>query len=351
MAVTIYDIAREAKVGIGTVSRVFNNHPSVSEETKKRVLKVANKLNYHPHPYARGLARKKTNAVLACVPFFTSFFFVEILQAVQAQFSETDCDLILHGINHPDHAELSLRRNTFRGRVDGMLFFSMKMPEEFANQYVSHKVPVVLVDTYHKNFDSFTVENVKGAYTATQHLISLGHRRIGMLNANLESLPARERLRGYRQAMKDSGLPIDDKLIKRSALPKLDGFTRESGYGLMKEFLDLGRSMPTAIFVSSDIQAAGALSALEEIGLRCPDDIALVGFDDIELAGHLGLTTMRQPMAEMGSLAAKRLMERMENPDLPPLHTTFVPSLVVRKSSGGVLQQKKERLAEPQAVS
>ena len=339
LASTIYDIAKEAKVGIGTVSRVFNNHPSVSDETKKRVLRVATRLNYHPHPYARGLARKRTNSILGMIPFFSTFFFVEVLQGVQSNLSESDFDLILYGVNHPDHVETSLRKHTLRGRGDGILFFSMRMPEEFVQEYLRQKVPVVLIDTYHKHFDSFFVDNSEGAYVATKHLISLGHERIGILLANLESTPARQRLEGFRRAMNEANLEVRSSWIKRSSSAKLDGFTRETGYELMGEFLASRFDMPTAVFVSSDIQAAGALSAIEEAGMRCPDDIALVGFDDIELASHLGLTTMRQPMFEMGSLAAARLTERMADLTLPPKEMTYVPRLVVRRTS---VQLEKE---------
>ena len=334
MSVTIYDIAREANVGIGTVSRVFNNHPSVSDETRSRVLQVAKRLDYHPHPYARGLARKRTNSILAVVPFFTSFFFVEVLQGVQAKLAELDCDMILYGVNHPDQVGASLRRNSARNRVDGILFFSMKLPPESAEQYQSLKTPLVLVDTYHPDFDSLSVENIQGAYAATKHLISLGHRNIGMLNANLESVPARERLQGFQMAMKESDLTPNPRFVKRSASPHLDGFTREVGYELMKEFLQLGSDMPSAIVVASDIQAVGALAALQEAGLRCPEDVALIGFDDIIIAGSLGLSTMRQPMYEMGSLAIEKLMLRMSDAERPPSHMTFTPKLVVRKTCG-----------------
>src|SRR3989304_8072943 len=126
MRVTIYDIAKEADVGIGTVSRVFNNHPSVSHGTRSRVLEVATRLNYRPHPYARGLASNRTNSILAVIPFFTTFFFLEILQGVQSKLSDLDCDLILYGVNHPDQVASSLRQNALRSRVDGILFFSMK---------------------------------------------------------------------------------------------------------------------------------------------------------------------------------------------------------------------------------
>ncbi|HLF19781.1 MAG TPA: LacI family DNA-binding transcriptional regulator [Bacteroidota bacterium] len=336
-------MAKEAKVGIGTVSRVFNDHPSVSEETKKRVLRVATRLNYHPHPYARGLARKRTNSILAMIPFFSTFFFVEVLQGVQSKLSESDFDLILYGLVHPDHAETSLRKHTLRRRGDGILFFSMHMPEEFVEEYLRQKIPVVLIDTHNKNFDSFFVDNSEGAYVATNHLISLGHERIGILLANLESTPARQRLEGFRRAMNEANLEVRSSWIKRSSSAKLDGFTRETGYELMREFLVSRFDMPTAVFVSSDIQAAGALSAIEEAGMKCPDDIALVGFDDIELASHLGLTTMRQPMFEMGSLAAARLIERMANLTLKPKETAFVPKLVVRQTT--VQLQKQQSIA------
>lgn len=343
MRPTIYDIAREAKVGIGTVSRVFNNHPSVSEETRTRVLKIAKRLDYRPHPYARGLARQRTNSILAVIPFFTTFFFLEILQGVQGKLKELDCDLILYGVNHPDQVEESLRRNALRNRVDGVLFFSMTMPDTFADQYLQMNIPVVLVDTYHKNFDSLTVENSLGAFLATNHLISLGHKHIGMLNANTESLPARERLKGFQRALREAGITPDPMYVKKSTSTKLDGFTREAGYELMKEFIACGSEMPTAIFVSSDIQAVGALAAITEAGLRCPEDVSIVGFDDIEFAGHLGLTTIRQPLTEMGIFAAERLAERMGNLNLQPTHSTFVPSLVVRKSTAPPSPQKKQK--------
>ncbi len=341
MLPTIYDIAKKAKVGIGTVSRVFNNHPSVSKETRHRVLHVANRMKYHPHPYARGLASKRTNSILAVIPYFTTFFFVEILQSVQATLAESGCDLILHGVTDPDHAEGTLQKNTVRGRVDGMLIFSLKMPDAFAREYANSRVPVVLVDTYHPEFDSFRVENVQGAVIATEHLISLGHTRIGILNANPGSPPARERLKGFKQALKKANIPIDPVLIKHSKSSRLDGFTHEDGYELMKQFLSLGARRPSAIFVTSDIQALGALQAVEEAGVRCPEDIAIIGFDDIELARHIGLTTMRQPMSEMGSLAVQRLFERMKNKELEPILKTFLPKLVIRRTSGSIASMKE----------
>lgn len=348
MPPTIYDIAREAKVGIGTVSRVFNDHPSVSKETRRRVLRVAARLSYRPHPYARGLARKRTNSIMAVIPFFTTFFFMEILQGVQSKLSELDCNMILFGVNHPDQVEGSLRHHAVRSHVDGLLFFSMRMPDNIVGQFRHHRTPVVLVDAFHEQFDSLTVDNQQGAYAATQHLISLGHKRIGMLSANQESTPSRERLRGFRNAMDKAQLPVDPSLVKNSVSSQLDGFTRQSGFEVMNQFLEMGKKMPTAVFVSSDIQAAGALSAISAAGLRCPEDISVVGFDDIELASHLGLTTMRQPMCEMGMLAAEILLGRLENPKHEPMHKLFVPDLVVRNTSG--VHVSRQRVAHETAA-
>jgi LacI family transcriptional regulator len=273
---------------------------------------------------------------MAVIPFFTTFFFMEILQGVQSKLSELECDLLLFGVNHPDQLEDSMRHHILRNRVDGILFFSMRMPEIFVKQFIHHQTPVVLVDSYHKRFDSLDVDNQQGAYVATNHLIASGHRRIGMLNGNLESVPARERLRGFRKAMEDAQLHIDPSLLKNTVSPRLDGFTREAGYEVMQEFLKLGKKMPSAIFVSSDIQAAGALAAIAESGMKCPDDISIVGFDDIELASHLGLTTMRQPMFEMGKLAAEVLLARLGQAKREPVHTMFVPKLIIRKTTEGL---------------
>ncbi len=334
MAITIYDIAREAKVGIGTVSRVFNGHPNVTKETREKVLVVAKRLNYQPHVYAQGLARQRTNTFAAIIPFFTNYFFIEVLQGVQEKISSIGFDLILHGINHPDEIDESLRRSSRRGRVDGIIFFSMRVPDSFAKKWKDLEIPIVLVDTFHEAFDSITVENFQGAQIATEHLISLGHKNIGMITANIKSDPARIRLEGFRAAIQKHGLTPHPGNIIVSDVTKLDGFSRDAGYLAMKEMLKLGSNLPSAIFISSDVQAIGAISALREKGLRVPDDMAIVSFDDIELAQHFGLTTMRQPMFRMGELAVDQMVKRKQNPAALPVQMRFMPELVVRQSCG-----------------
>lgn len=337
MGVTIYDLAREAKVGIGTVSRCLNNHPSVSPETRARVLEVVKRLSYQPHAYAQRLASKKTNTVSAIIPFFTNYFFVQVLKGVQDKAAELGFDLILYGVNHPSQAEYYLKRSLLRGHVDGVMFFSMKFPESIVSKFQQIRLPLVLVDAYHPLFDSIHVENREGALAATRYLISLGHRRIAMINGSLETQPARDRMAGFRSALEDAGIPFSSRTVVISGIGKQDGFNRDAGRESMQTLLQAmqGDERPTAVFVSSDVQALGALEVLREKNIRVPEQMAIVGFDDIELAQYMQLTTMRQPMHAMGEIAVEKLLQRLRDPDAAPTATSFTPELIVRDSCGG----------------
>lgn len=338
--VTIYDIAREAGVGIGTISRVLNNHPSVTPETRSRVIEVAKRLNYQPHTYAQRLARRQSETISAVIPFFTNYFFIEILRGVQDKISELGYDLVLYGVDRADQVESYTIKALQRGKVDGILFFSMKIPEKILARLKETNLPIGLVDTISPDFDSISVANAEGAYAATTHLIELGHRSVGMVNAQPVSAPALERLQGYRRAIERHGMQFSESLVKIGKNTKQDGFNRDAGYEAMMEFVKMGPEMPRAFFISSDIQAMGAITALNENGLRIPEDVALVGFDDIELARHMKLTTMHQPMFQMGVLAIERLVTRMSNPKMEILHTTFSPTLMVRESCGALTRNQ-----------
>ncbi|MEK9138691.1 MAG: substrate-binding domain-containing protein, partial [Bacteroidota bacterium] len=208
--------------------------------------------------------------------------------------------------------------------------------DSFVAKFQQMNLPVVLVDTYHENFDSLRVKNKEGATRAAQHLISLGHHNIAMINATLENQPARERLDGFRNALEQAELEFDTRNVFTATIDKQDGFNREAGYASMKELIKRStlRNPITAVFVSSDVQAIGALEAARELGVRVPEDIAMVSFDDIELARHAQLSTMRQPMHEMGSLALEKLHARMKAPTNAPTLTTFLPELIIRQTCG-----------------
>lgn len=334
--ITIYEVAKAAGVGIGTVSRVLNNNASVTPETRQRVREIMEQMNFQPHTYAQRLARSHSETISAIIPFFTNYFFVEVLRGVQEGISGLGYDLTLFGVNDVDQVEPKVARALQRGRVDGILFFSMRLPDKIVPRLKEANIPIVLVDSFYPKFDSISVANTDGAYDATTHLISIGHRKIGMINALQRSTPAAERLQGYRRALESNGIAYSEDLVKTGVSARQDGFNRDAGYEAMAEFIRMGEEMPRSFFVSSDIQAIGAIAALSENGLRVPDDVSIVGFDDIELARHFKLSTMRQPMYQMGQMAVERLAARMSNPDIKVVHTTFVPELIVRDTTRAV---------------
>lgn len=337
MSVTIYDVARKAGVGIATVSRTINNSTQVSPQTKAKVQKAIRDLKYQPHALAQGLARKKTNMIAIVVPFFTGYFYHELLKGVQEEISKHKNDLILYSLDQTDKTEIILKRTLEEKRVDGVLLISLSISDAYAREFQSIKLPIVLVDSYHPNLDSIYVENERGAYTATEYLIKLGHTKVGMIDGQLRSMPAKIRLDGYKKALADHRIPFHSEyFVVSEPVSDTDGFNRESGYNGMKRLLRMEEERPTAVFVSSDIQAAGAIKAIQEQNLRIPDDVAIIGFDDIELAEYLELTTMRQPMVEMGKLGVQRLMARIAGEAEGIYQRVLTTELIIRKTCGPV---------------
>jgi LacI family transcriptional regulator len=252
MAVTIYDVAKKAGVGIGTVSRAINNHPHVSSKTRDRILQITKDLNYQPHAMARGLARKKTNTIAVIVPVFTGYFFLEVLKGVQQSVIHDHYDLILYSIDQAEKTDQFLKKTLREKRVDGVLLISLKITDHYAKYFLDSNFPIVLLDSYHPKLDSITVKNEQGAMIATEHLLKLGHRRIGMIDGQLKSSPAHDRFEGYKKALNRFGVPFqDDYLVISDIVTGQDGFNRESGYDAMKQLLALNENRPTAVFVSS----------------------------------------------------------------------------------------------------
>ncbi|MFQ5651012.1 MAG: LacI family DNA-binding transcriptional regulator [bacterium] len=341
MSATIYDVARKAGVGIGTVSRAINNSPQITEATKEKVLQAIKELNYQPHPVAQSLARRKTNTIGCIIPFFTGYFFVELLRGIQRKITHFQNDLILYSVDTANKKETFLGRALKERRVDGILLVSLEITDEYAKKFMAKRFPIVLVDSYHPDLDSIKVDNIEGAYQATTHLIKLGYKRIAMIDGQLKSVPARLRLEGYKKALRENGLSFDDRyFVACDFLDEADGFNKEAGFAAMQRLLELGAKKPRAVFVSSDIQAIGAIQAIKEGGYCVPDDIAVVGFDDIELACHVGLTTIKQPTVGMGELAVDRLMAQIAGEAKPEFKRRLTTRLVIRESCGYHSTQK-----------
>ncbi len=341
MAVTIYDVARKARVGIGTVSRALNNSPQILPETKARILKIAEELNYKPHALARGLARRKTGSIAVIVPFFLTYFFVEMLKGIQHELTRHEYDLVLYCIDRPERLNRFLLRTLEEKRVDGVILCSLPLDDKYAEKFLTIGLPIVLVDSAHPLIDSITIENELGAYRATCQLIHNGYKKIGMINGRLVSRPASLRLDGFRQALAEFHLELDERfIVYGDDNDESDGFAKMAGYRAMLKLLENELDHPRALFIASDIQAIGAIQALRTRGLRVPEDIAIVSFDDIELAEYFGLTTMHQPIYEMGQMGVLRLLTRIDNKDLAPLLKKIDPQLIIRESCGKQIKEK-----------
>ncbi len=320
MSVTIYDVARRAGVGIGTVSRAINDSPQIRPETKKRVMEAIRELGYTPHTMAKRLATKRIGIIAAIMPFYTGHFYHELLRGIQKALTEFEYDLLVHFVDRPEKLRAYLDRTLSEKRCDGLLIISMDIPEEYVDKLQHARLPVVVVDRGHDRLDCIQVENEQGAYLATQHLIRFGHRKIGMISGNRHSEPAKQRYEGYVRALNEDGLAVRpewfvsaDMLNATPDIQQNDGFNIHAGYAGMHRLLALGDDRPTAVFAASDILAVGAMRAANEAGLTIPNDLAVIGFDDIELADYLSLTTMQQPMYEMGKLAVDRVMEKIDS--------------------------------------
>ncbi|MEM1117896.1 MAG: substrate-binding domain-containing protein, partial [Bacteroidota bacterium] len=289
---------------------------------------------------AQSLARKNTHLISAVVPVMTSFFFMEVLRGLQDRLDESDYDLLVYASRTLDRVDGQLGRAVQRGRSDGLVLVSTPLTPERARRLADSRRAAVLVDSYHPDVDSVSVDNRRGGEIATAHLIERGHERVGLLLPAPASVPAQRRRAGYEDALAGAALPVDEDLIVSADWDHdQHGYTRYAGYRgmqlLLERFAGRPDEAPTAVFVAADIMAFGALRAVREAGLKVPRDIEVVGFDDVAASAYVGLTTLRQPMYEMGKLATETLLRRLGAPDMPPSHTVFAPRLVVRETTGG----------------
>ena len=329
--ITIYDIASRANVSIATVSRVFNNNPRVSTATRDRVFLIAKELGYQPNASARNLAKRESTLISAVIPMMTSYFYLEVLQGVHSRIASTRYDLLVYSAPSLEDVDGLLDSALTRGKSAGVLLFSSPLNRDRIKLLNQRVQPIVLVDQFHDDFDSVSIDNKQGGYMATRHLLSCGYRRIGLIMAKADSVPALQRAEGFRAAHQEAGIDVEEQLVMELGDEAFHGYTEEAGYGAMQKLLAL-ENRPEAVFAVSDIQALGAKRAIEDHGLEIAKDIGLLGFDDIMISRYVGLTTLRQPMFEMGQVAVDLLLRRVACADTPVSHTVFSPELVKRNS-------------------
>lgn len=329
--VTIYEVAKKAEVAISTVSRVLNGSPNVSDKTKEKVQKAIKELNFRPQVSARKLASKEPQILAIAVPSFTTPYFNEVLKGVKDEIQKMDLDIIMYntGSRNPEEAV----QNFFdRGTADAVILLSIDISDEVHELIQATQTPAVLVNSSHPSYNYFMLNDYQGGYIAGEHLVKKGFENIGMIKPILNSRSAMERERGFLDALKNYKVKVDKDLFMTGDTTKHGGFTEESGFEAVYKYEKLGR-FPDAVFCSNDTQAVGAIYALSKLGMKVPEDIAIMGYDNIKLSKYLELTTIDQKMYTIGVQATNRLAEIIKKPDDNLYQTTINPMLVEREST------------------
>ena len=323
---TIYDVAKMAGVGVGTVSRVLNNSTRVSPETHEKVLSAIRVLGFRRSKIARqlstGIQHRNIGAIM---PYITPPSFVERLRGMQTALNHQDNDfnLILYTVSEPDRQHEQLLAIIDQSTLDGLLITTLNVSAEERELLTQAGIPFVLLsDVCTGEMNCISADNIHGGYLATQHLLELGHRRVGYVGdefPNDYGVPTGElRYKGYVSALAKYDIPFQAEYVRLG----LHG--EETAHRLTQQLLSLPEP-PTAIFAMSDIQAVGCILAIREAGLRVPEDISVIGFDDVQLSRYLGLTTVRQHLEQSGYLGMQILLDMLMTPEqvtprqLPPL--------------------------------
>lgn len=332
LRVTIKEVAVRAGVDPSTVSRIINKDPklSVREDTRQKILTAIRELGYQPNAMARNLRLNVSGAIGMLVPDITNPSFPEMIKGAEHLSSESDMSLILCNTGDIPEMELRMVRFLLNRRVDGLLLASVHMRDEAIAEVEKSGIPYVLLNRGSRKDASSCVvaDNALGAKMAVQHLFELGHRKIAHIAGHLYTDTGIERMEGYRKALNLADLPLGPGYMIEA------GYTEQEGYRAMSKLLLLP-DRPTAIFAANDLLAMGAILAMQDQGIRIPDDVSIVGFDDIWVAGRITppLTTVKVPLHEMGYLAMEVLLRSMKKPLPEKERIVLEPSLVVRRST------------------
>jgi LacI family transcriptional regulator len=329
--VTIYEVAKKAGVAISTVSRVLNGSLNVSEETKIKVDAAIKELNFRPQVSARKLAKKEPQMLAVAVPSFTTPFFNEVLKGVKDELKNMDLDIILYntGSKNPEEAV----HNFFdRGTADALILLSIDVTDKIHEVLQATQTPIVLVNSSHESYNYFMMNDYQGGYMSGEHLVKKGFENIGMISTVVKSRSSQQREQGFKDALKNYKMNIDESLFITGDSEKHGGFTEEAGFEAINKYHKMGK-FPDAIFCANDTQALGAIHAINKLGMSVPKDIALMGYDNIKFSRYMDLTTIDQKMYKIGVEATARLADIISNPDQDLYQTTIDPVLIERGST------------------
>lgn len=332
---TLEDIARQTGVSRSTVSRVVNNQPNVREGVRQRVLDAIRETGYHPHAAARTLASQHSSTLGLILPHSVSFFFTDpyyahLTKGIAQACNQYGYTLALFLVSSKEDEETIFPRVCRRGMLDGVMVQSGHHGDQgIIGRMVDVSMPLVVLGRPFRsdNVSYIDIDNINAAYNAVNHLARLGRKRIGTIAGPANSTVGLDRLEGYRKAMTERGLDVDEHLI-------IEGdFTEAGGYYAMQKMI---LASPDAVFAASDVMALGAIHAIRDAGLRIPDNIAVVGFDDLPLAtlSDVQITTVRQPVVQFGIKAVETLIDQIENGNTSPRRIIMDTELVIRETCG-----------------
>lgn len=333
MAPTIKDVAKAAKVSVTTVSRALNNYSDVNPETKKKILQIATELGYSPNIAARSLIVKKTKTLGLLLSDVTRHSMkdniaFEILCGINDRSGELNYDLVLFSTTSQKQRMKSYKSLCLERGVDGVIIMGLRLDDPYLQEIIGSSIPCVLIDIplEGKRVGYVMADNINGAYNAAEYLIRKGHRRIGMINGHAQASVSIERAEGFRKALEKYQIDFEESLIVDGAFSEQGG--TEAAIRLMTMHPDL-----TAIFSASDLMAIGAMQGLKHIGKRVPEDVSIIGFDDIIVSAYCSpsLTTIRQSKYEMGYYAAQMLIDILEGRNVNT-HVTLHSQLIERES-------------------
>jgi DNA-binding LacI/PurR family transcriptional regulator len=323
----IADVAAHAGVGIATVSRVLNERGSVAAATRERVLEAIRILEYRPSSVAQALSLKRTLVIGVVLPFLTEASPIERVRGVVTALAASPYDIALYDVASADRQQRAFRLLADAHRTDGLLVVSLIPPDEEVRRLSAGSIPCVLIDAHHDGLPSVVIDDVGGGELATRYLLELGHRRIAFIGDKpadpFRRQSSRDRTIGYERALAAASVPMRRDYVREGTQ------SRHLARNIAEELLRLPEP-PSAVFAASDVQALGVLEAARGLGVDVPGQLSVIGFDDIEIASYVGLTTVRQPLFESGRRGAELLLQALAGQPAPVHVETLPLDLVVR---------------------
>lgn len=336
--VTIIDVAKKAGVSKSTVSRVITNSPGVNLETKEIVMKAIKELDYQPSRAAQTLRNKKTNLIAVLIPRISNPYYSELMQAIEQESAKYNYQVTLFNTENDPVKEIQYLKMLENHYVDGVILTSFRGSMEILQDYQQYGPIVFVGESGGKhNFPTIRSNNKEAAYSATKHLIDLGHRHIGIVTGPDYSSISHERLKGFYQAMDDHNLQINHKWVSFST------YGIQQGKKYIKNLIN-NQLFPSAVFATNDELAVGIIQQAKELGIRVPQDLAVVGFDNQQIATVIepSLTTVEQPIQQIGSQAVALLMDSLNGETKNSIEITLKSKLLVRDSCGKKLMSSKQ---------